>query len=310
MVDAVISTKKCLICNKGTKNDVLHWHSDPENGSLWVWCNKCQRGYSIYEYTARAGISLVSFLKQDFEVKEAPPNEVQKMEWPKSFIPLFDKRAEPAMAYFKSRGIELDDTMYYDTWRKGIVFPYFYDTVFCGAQIRLLETWVDEDGQERKIDTLPGTRLGLLFYNWNQQRFNTNIKGVIVTEGAFNTLAIQQSLYHIYGGLMRCPWLCVALSGSGASKHHLSVLKELKERDYRIVVAPDSDEAGIHMLRKFIQNDALTHYAMTNDKRIDWNDVSNTMSKTEFARWFLGNIRDVGSQKESISSDRETSEKE
>jgi len=188
------------------------------------------------------------------------------------------------------------------------VFPYYYDSVFCGAQVRFLETWFDEDGTERKIDTIPGTRLGLLFYNWNQQRFNSNIKGVIVTEGAFNSTIIQQALYHVYGGVLRCPWVCVALSGSGASKHHIDTLKELKDRDYKIVVAPDSDEAGIHMLKKFIRNDAITHYALTNDDRIDWNDVGASMDKTEFAKWFLGNIRDVGSKKESLSEDSQETE--
>lgn len=232
------------------------------------------------------------------------------MDWPKSFIPLYDSNAAPGMKYLQDRGIEPDDNMYYDTWRKGIVFPYFYDNIFCGAQVRLLETWIDEDDQERKVDTLPGTRLGLLFYNWNQQRFNTNIKGVIVTEGAFNAAAIQQALHHVYGGMIKCPWLCVALSGSGASKHHLDTLKELRDRDYRIVIAPDSDDAGVRMLRKFIVNDALTHYALTNDSRIDWNDVANTMSKTEFARWFLGNIRDVGSQEKGHGANKEAPEEE
>lgn len=306
-----ISTKKCLICKGGRKNDCLHWHKDPETNDLWVWCQgKCQRGYSIFEYTARAGISLNEFLKQDFDIREAPPNEVQQMEWPASFVPLYDHRAKAGLEYLKTRGIAPDDNMYYDTWRKGIVFPYFYDNIFCGAQVRLVEPWVDEDGEERKIDTIPGTRLGLLFYNWNQQRFNFNIKGIIITEGAFNALAIQQALHHVYGGLMNCPWLCVALSGSGASKHHIETLKDLKDKGYKVVVAPDSDDAGVHMLRKFIKNDALTHFALTNDYRIDWNDVGQTMNKTEFVKWFLGSIRDVRSQKESYGADKEASTEE
>jgi len=306
MTQEAISTKHCLICKSGRKNECLHWHTSEDGGLPWVWCTgKCQRAYSLYEYTATAGLSLSEFLKQDFEFKEAPPNEVQSMDWPKTFVPLYDHRAKPALTYLENRGIKPDDNMYYDTWRKGIVFPYFFDTVFCGAQVRLLETWVDDDGQERKIDTIPGTRLGLLFYNWNQQKFNTNIKGVIVCEGAFNALAIQQALYEVYGGMLRCPWLCVALSGSGASKHHLDSLKKLKDDGIKIVIAPDSDDAGVHMLRKFIKADSLTHYALTNDARIDWNDVGNTMPKIDFAKWFLGNIRDVGSKEEDTGEDKE-----
>lgn len=289
-----ISTKKCLICKDGKKNDCLHWHIDPDNSSIWVWCQgRCQRGYSIYEYCAKAGLSLPEFLKSDFEFREAPPNEVQKMEWPKTFIPLYHKDAEAGREYIKSRGIDPDDNMYYDTWRNGIVFPYYYDSVFCGAQIRLIEPWTDEDGEERKIDTVPGTRLGLLFYNWNQQSFPTNIKGVIVTEGAFNTLAIQQALTSVYGSIFNNPWKCVACSGSGASEHHISTIKELKDAGVKIVVAPDSDKPGLKMLRKFSDAQALTHFALTRDDRIDWNDATRAMGREEFAKWFIGNIKSV-----------------
>ncbi len=288
----ITDTKKCLICKKS--NQVLHWHSDEETGSLWVYCvGKCQRAYTVYEYTAKAGLSLAQFLQNDFVFTEAPPNEVQKMDWPRSFIPLYDERAKAGVEYLTSRGIEPDDGMYYDTQRKGIAFPYFYDSIYCGAQIRFLETWTDDNGDERKIDTVPGTRLGLLFYNWNQQRFRTNIKGVIVTEGAFNALAIQQALQDIYGGMMKCPWLCVALSGSGASGHHLDTLKELKDNGTKIILAPDSDKAGRKMMSKFIAAEALTHYALTNNQDLDWNDIAKAMSKKDFARWFIGNIIDA-----------------
>jgi hypothetical protein len=296
-----LSTKHCLVCLKVTekvRNETLYWHVDKDISNskglgIWCWCNRCERAYSIEDYTRRAGLSLAEFLKQDFNFKEASPNEVQKIEWPKSFIPLFDSRAEKGVRYLKSRGIDLDDNMFYDLTREGIVFPYHFDTVFCGAQIRLIEPWKYNDGNERKIDTLPGTRVGLLFYNWNQQPFAPNIKAVIITEGAFNTLSIQQALNNMYGSHIKNPFKCIALSGSSVTKHHLEVLNQLKKDGYKIICAPDSDEAGFKMLKKFIDNDALTHFVLTNDPKKDWNDIADSMTKEEFAKWFLGNVQNV-----------------
>jgi Toprim-like len=287
-----ISTKKCLICKR--PNDTLHWHESEDGGLPWVWCQGvCQRAYSMYEYTAQAGLTLGEFLANKFDIKEAPPNEVQKMDWPKSFIPLFHKDAKPGVEYLKKRGIDPDDGMYYDTFRKGIVFPYFFDQAFVGAQIRFLEMWTDYDGSERKIDTVPGTRLGLLFYGWNQGPLMPHIKGVIVTEGAFNAKCIDQALAATYPSILANPWKCIAASGSGASKHQTDTLRELKESGIKVIVAPDSDEAGMKMFEKYAKEEAITHYAFTEDSEKDWNDVSRTMEKAEFAKWFIGRIRHV-----------------
>jgi hypothetical protein len=276
------------------RNDTIYWHnSDADvDGQIgyWCWCNRCERSYSIEEYCKRTGLTLGEFIKQDFNFKEAPPNEVQRIAWPRDFVPLYHKDAKDGVEYLKSRHIDLDDNMFYDTWRKGIVFPYYFDTTFCGAQIRLIKPWTDDEGVERKVDTLPGTRLGLLFYNWNQRPFNIPIRGIIVTEGAFNALTIQQSLNGVYGGTLQNPWKCVACSGSGASKHHLETIKEFKDDGLKVVVAPDSDEAGFKMLKKFSGAEAITHYAMTEDDEKDWNDMLKDMSKNEFAKWFLSRI--------------------
>lgn len=213
------------------------------------------------------------------------------MNWPATFIPLSDPRAEAGVEYIKSRGLDVGDGMYYDTYRKGIVFPYYFDNTFCGAQIRLLKPWIDDDGAERKIDTMPGTRLGLLFYGWNQGKFLTNIKGVIVAEGAFNALAIQQALNHIYGSVVKNPWKVVASSGAGMSEHKISALKDLKAEGIKIILAFDSDEAGIKACKKVIKNDAATHYAFTDEVKYDWNDIGISMGKEVFGKWFLKQIR-------------------
>lgn len=289
----LISTKHCLICKGGKKNACLHWHADSDSGDIWVYCvGKCQRGYSIYQYCALAGLTLSEFLKNDFDFQEAKNNEVQKMNWPKNFIPLYDSEAKPGVDYIKSRGIDPDDGMYYDTQRKGIVLPYYYDGTFCGAQIRFISPWVDEDGNERKIDTMPGTRLGLLWYNWNGMPFRTKIKAVIVCEGAFNAISLQQALNSKFG-LYENPFKVISCSGSGISQHHIDAMVELKNEGIKIIAALDSDDAGVKGLQKMINNDCITHYALTGDTQLDWNDLIKQIGKEQLVAFFLRAVKDL-----------------
>ena len=288
-----ISTKHCIICKGGRKNACLHWHEDPETKDIWVYCvGKCQRGYSLRSYCYHAGIDLAEFLKGDFEFKEAKNDEVNVMAWPSRFIPLSDPRAEPGVEYIKTRGLTTQGDMYYDVERKGIVFPYYYENHFCGAQTRFIDPIVHPDGEIQKMDTLPGTRLGNLIYGWNQSKFVGNVKGVIITEGSFNAIAINQALNLAYGGINNNPWRCVACSGSGATKHQRQIFKELKDQGLKIIVAPDFDEAGMHMLKKFKESEACTHYALTESAE-DWNDRLKQLGHIEFAKFFLSCIKPI-----------------
>lgn len=289
----MINTKKCLICKDGRKNNCLHWHTDPDDGSIWVWCQgKCQRGYSIRSYCYHAGIELSEFLKGDFEYKESAPNEVNVQAWPARFIPLSDSRSQPGIDYIKSRGLTLEGDMYYDVEKNGIVFPYYFDNHFCGAQTRFVTPKVHPDGEVQKMDTIPGTRLGLLFYGWNQSRFIGDVQRIVVTEGSFNAISINQTLNMVYGGIARNPWRAIACSGAGATKHHQEALKKLKDQGLKIIVAPDSDEAGAKMLKKFKDGDACTHYAFTGESR-DWNDMLKDLGYEEFKKFFLSTIKAV-----------------
>ena len=285
------NTKRCLVCC--ANHNTLHWHSDADSGDIWVWCNKCSRGYSIYQYCALAGLTLAEFLKNDFEFEEARSNEVQKMAWPKSFIPLYDPKAQKGVDYLKSRGVDPDEGMYYDTQREGIVFPLYFDDAFVGAQVRLITPWVDESGDTRKIDTIPGSRLGLLFYNFNQVPFRTNVKAVIVCEGAINSISLQQALNDMYGGILNNPFKAIACSGSGISQHQLEVLKDLKDQGFRIIAALDSDEAGQKGLKKLVAAEALTHYALTEDDETDWNNILQQNDKKHLAKYFLSKVKYV-----------------
>lgn len=286
-----INTRRCLICKP--KNDTIYYHIDKESGQRWLWCNKCNRGYSLRGYCHKAGISLREFLQQDFpEMKESASNEVQKMEWPATFISLSDPRAVAGAEYIQSRGLTLEGDMYYDTYNKGIVFPCYFQSVFVGAQVRFVEERVTEDGDPWKITTLPGTRLGLVIYGYNQEHIMAHVKGLIVCEGAFNALAIQQSLNKLYGGMVKCPWKVVACSGSGASSHQREVFKELKDRGYKVVVAADNDEAGLKMFKKYVDAHAVSHYAFT-DQSNDWNDELKRLGHTGLAKYILERIKSV-----------------
>jgi hypothetical protein len=287
-----MSNEHCLICKRN--NRTLHWHIDNDTGNIWCWCNgKCQRGYSIREYCHLSGVSLSDFLKGDFSFNESTPNEVSRLEWPSHFIPLSDPRAKKGVEYIKGRGLGLQGDMYYDMKREAIVLPYYFQNTFVGAQMRYITPITTEDGDVLKITTMPGTRLGLVFYNWNQEPFITNIKGVIVCEGAFNALAIQQSLNKLYGGVLKNPWKAVACSGSGSTKHHLSKFKELLEAGIKVVCAPDSDEAGLKMLSKFKTAEAVSHYALTMDSSKDWNDILKEQGSEKFSKFFLSTVKSI-----------------
>lgn len=289
----MISAKKCLICNEGRKNNTLYWHEDPDTKDMWCWCNKCDRGYSIHSYCYIAGISLSDFLtSKDFEIKESKSNELEVMNWPTRFIPLSDTRAEPGINYIHSRGLTPEGDMYYDIERNGIVFPYYFENHFCGAQTRFVEPRIHPDGEVQKIDTLPRTRLGLLFYGWNQARFIGNVKCVIVCEGAFNAISINQALNAKYGGISNNPWRAISCSGAGATQHHKEALKELKEQGLKVIVAPDTDDAGMKMLKKFKEAESVTHYALTNSTE-DWNDKLKELGKQEFAKFFLSMVKKI-----------------
>ena len=243
-------------------------------------------------YCHQAGVSLPEFLKGDFDFKEAPPNELSLQSWPQRFIPLSDPRSQRGVDYIKSRGLLLEGDMYYDIERDGIVFPYYFENHFVGAQTRFIVPKVHPDGEVQKIDTLPGTRLGLLFYGWNQTRFIGNVKGVIVTEGAFNSIAVNQAFNLAYGGINNNPWRSIACSGAGATKHHQEALRELKEQGLKVIIALDNDEAGMKGLKKFIDAGSCTHYALAN-RTEDWNDLLKELGPPNFAKLFLSAIKKI-----------------
>jgi hypothetical protein len=281
----------CLICQP--RNRTLYWHKDEQSGDIWCWCNKCERGYSLRSYCHKAGISLIEFLAGEFHYEEARPNEVSAMNWPLSFIPISDPRANKGVEYIKSRGLSLEGDFYYDIENEGIVFPYYYGQHFCGAQVRFIETRLQDDGKEWKITTTPGTRLGLLFGLWNQDNFLTDIKVVVVCEGYFNALSLQQAFNHRYGGVSRNPWKFCCASGSGVSDHQAETLKDLKDKGFKVICAGDTDEAGFKMIAKMKERECITHFATTGDPSKDWNNLLQDMGHDELAAYFLSCINKI-----------------
>jgi phage/plasmid primase-like uncharacterized protein len=215
------------------------------------------------------------------------------MEWPTNFVSMADPLAAPGAEYVKSRGLSLDGDMYYDIDRKGIAFPYYFGGHFCGAQVRFITPWLDKDGNKRKIDTIPGTRLGLLFYGWDQGQFPADVKFLVVVEGAFNALSINQAFAETYGGITKSPWRAVACSGSGATKHQREAMKELSNNGLKIIIAPDRDEAGLKMLEKFLAYNVTNLSAIPPETDKDWNDYFKELGPKAFAEWFLSRIKSV-----------------
>ena len=289
-----MNSKRCLVCKKS--NNTLNWHTDPDTNAVWCWCNgPCARGYSLQSYCHTAGISLTDFLKNDFDFQEAKPLEVTRLDWPTSYISLADPRALPGVEYLKSRGLEPKGDLYYDMEKEAIVFPYYVGNTFVGAQTRLLKPWVNVDGDTTKILTIPGTRLGCVFFGWNSEAFFTQVNAIIVCEGAFNSLSIQQSLNKLYGGVLKCPFKVVATSGCGTTKYQMDKLKEFKDAGKKIIIAFDSDEAGMKGLSKMVKNEVATHYCITSDSVIDFNDILGTQGDKYLANFVIKNIKDITS---------------
>lgn len=275
----------CGICGPNP-NRTIYWHVDEKTKLPWCYCNKCGRGYSLREYCELAGYDLDDFIRDGIDFDQEMENEIQVQSFPSRFINLSDPRSKKGLDYIFSRGLEPKGDMYYDLDNEGIAFPYYYNNYFAGAQVRFIEERIKEDGSKWKITTLPGTRLGLLVYNWNQTKFMEKVKGVIVTEGAFNSIAIQQALDNTFGGIANNPWRCVAISGSGVSEHHAEVFKELIEQGYKVIVAPDHDDAGFKMYDKFKEMGICTHYAIPPVAHVDWNDMYKDM-KNDFSKFFI-----------------------
>ena len=289
----ITDNKRCLVCKADHRT--LYWHVDTDTKEVWCYCNKCDRGYSLSSYCWHAGISKSDIMNGNFEYQESRPNEVNKIDFPNWYLTLCDPRAKEGVEYIESRGLTLEGDMYYDADRKGIVFPMYFENIFCGAQTRFIASRVHADGHEQKMDTLPGTRSGLLFYGWNGARFVGDVKGVIVTEGAFNALSLQQALNKKYGGVHKNPWRVISCSGSGATSYQRERLKDLKDSGFKVICSFDSDEAGIKGLHKFMKADCITHFAITGDTEKDWNNLLCDLGYEGLAEYYIRAIKKVGS---------------
>jgi DNA primase len=106
-------------------------------------------------------------------------------------------------------------------------------------------------------------------------------------------MSLQQAFNEIYGGILSNPFKAIACSGSGVSQHHLETLKDLKDQGFRIICASDSDTAGMKMLKKLKAADVITHYALTEDDELDWNNLLQSNGKQELAKYFLSVVKHV-----------------
>jgi hypothetical protein len=279
-------SKRCLICN--SKHNTIYYHVDRDN-TPWLFCNRCDDSMDLSDYCALNGIEMPT----DEEIARVATgiqdsNELRKIAWPSNFIPLWREEAADGVAYLKSRCIDPGDNLFYDVDKEGIVFPYYYDSTCVGAQIRFIKP--KQDGT--KITTVTGTRLGKLFYGWNQGDLPIYIKYVVVTEGAFNAIALQQTFNKHYGSSIKNPYKFIAASGSSIGKYRGEVLAELISEGIKVILAPDSDEAGVSMFEKAIQSNCLTHWTIAEGLG-DWNDILKNNGEEALKREFLKNLKKV-----------------
>lgn len=280
------SPKRCLVCRK-PRDSVYYNVSD--SGEVWVYCCACGRSYNAREYCELGGITYTELLLSGIQFNDKKANEVNRLDWPSYFISLLDVKAKAGRDYLESRGLSIEGEIYYDSKRNGIVFPMYFDMYFCGAQIRLINPRPGEDGKDVKMISEPGTRTSILVYNWNQLPFLTDVKAIVITEGAINCLSLMQSMSLVYNNILS-PYKFVSLSGSGASSHHLEKFKELVDSGYKVIVAADNDSAGEKMINKFVEHGALTHFSLPGRGDMDWNDILISGGKKDLLKCFFGGM--------------------
>jgi DNA primase len=68
---------------------------------------------------------------------------------------------------------------------------------------------------------------------------------------------------------------------------------ELKNEGIKIIAALDADDAGVKGLQKMIDNQCATHYALTDDTELDWNNLIKQMGKEQLATFFLKAVKKI-----------------
>lgn len=291
MTITALNYKRCICCKPD--HDTLYAHFDSENNNIWFYCNKCQRAYGLYQYCTAGGITVKEFLAWNVDFTEANPTEVRKMDFPAWYIPMWDPRATVGIDYLKSRGLEPQGELFYDFDQKAIVLPYYYHGHFVGAQNRFIYPRIKDDGSEQKVDTVPGTRLGLLFWGYNQNGLNSEVNTVVVTEGAFNAMSLDQSFKTLFKQNGKTNnFKFMATSGCNLSNHQADVLKELKDTGYKVILAYDPDLSGRKGLEKAIRKECITHYSFFDENK-DGNDILKEHGPKELVRAFLKGVRNV-----------------
>ena len=283
-------SKRCLICAAGHNTLYGHVNSD---GVKWIWCNKCNRSYDLEEYCAEVGIDYPTDEEIAKIVEDDPEDsQLNRISWPKHFIPMWQEDAKPGIEYLKTRKIDPGDGMYYDVNSNGIVFPYYYESYCVGAQVRFIEPKL-KNNKPWKITTVEGTKLGKLFYGWNQGDLPQNIKYMVVTEGAFNAIALQQTLNRHFKSVTKNPYRFIAASGANIGTHREDILRELISDGMKVILAADPDEAGFEMVERAAKNGCITHFSSVSEDNVDWNDLLIKYDEEKLKKEFLTNLRKI-----------------
>ena len=75
-----------------------------------------------------------------------------------------------------------------------------------------------------------------------------------------------------------------------SSSYLISNYRSLIENGYKVIAAPDNDEAGLKMLTKIQNAGACTHYALVREDNKDWNDILKEQGD-ELGPYFVKSIK-------------------
>lgn len=291
-------SKKCLICNRGQKNDTLYFNlrkpklipTDPiqkleflseHPEHLSIYCCKCSKQWNILEYCVEAGLDFAQIMSANptdqFTSNQLNSEPPPTLPYPDYFHPIFHPISQPAIQYLNSRKIFNLSNFAFDSLNQGVALPLYLESNFCGGQTRIINPI------HTKITTLTGTKSSKLFWGWDQDfRHLSDKRGIIITEGAINAASLREKLGD--------EWLYCAISGSNLSDHHLHIIKKILDLGLRVILTPDNDPAGEKMLLNR-KNYVIEEFSAVDDKYNDWNEA--LMDNQNIKEMFIKNLGEL-----------------
>lgn len=253
--------KNCRICK--ANHATLYWNKHKDG--IKIYCCKCGKLYTLKEYSLLSNIPEKDLLSEisDEVFEENKDASIKEVILPPYLISLFNPASKEGRDYLNKRKINIYPDLLYDSKRNGIAQLLYKGDIVVGCQIRL----IDVKENQPKMISLKGTKKSISFFGWNGDFSNLiDVDVIFVTEGAFDSLSIK-SVFKTNKKIK-----AIATLGCKVSKTQIEMLKQMKERNIKIICAFDGDEAGIEGRELLIKEKAIDYY-IDNEGLIDWNDM-------------------------------------